>query len=160
VRGRDEIRPVPFVTLKSDHIAGGAFVAFGILVFALSGDLPFGTLSSPGAGMMPKLLIALMIVFGVALVLGAAASQPFATVDWSDSKHAFLVVIISAIAISLYQILGFIITMTLLVFALLVAVERKNLFRAAAYSIGLTMIAWWVFGTALKSPLETGILGF
>ena len=50
--------------------------------------------------------------------------------------------------------------MTLLVFTLLMVVERKNILRAAAYSIGLTMIAWWVFGTALKSPLETGILGF
>jgi tripartite tricarboxylate transporter TctB family protein len=160
MRVRDEISPVSFVTLKSDHIAGGVFVAFGILVFALSRDLPFGTLSSPGAGMMPKLLVGLMIVFGVALVLGAAASQPLAEIEWSDGLHALLVVIISAAAIAAYQKFGFIITMTLLVFTLLVAVERKNLLRAAAYSIGLTMIAWWVFGTALKSPLETGILGF
>jgi len=148
------------VTLRSDHIAGAVFVIFGVVVFVLSGDLPFGRLSAPGAGMMPKLLIVLMVAFGIALVLGAATSQPFAEIDWSDRTHALLVVVISAIAISLYQKLGFILTMTLLVFTLLVAVERKNLFRAAAYSLGLTMIAWWVFGTALKSPLETGILGF
>ena len=49
--------------------------------------------------------------------------------------------------------------MSLLVFTLLMVVERKNVLRAAAYSVGLTMIAWRVFGTALKSPLETGILG-
>lgn len=148
------------MTLRSDHIAGAAFVIFGVGVFGLSGDLPFGTLSSPGAGMMPKLLIALMIVFGVALVLGAAASTPLAEIEWSDGIHALLVVIISAAAIAAYQTLGFIVTMSLLVFTLLVAVERKNPLRAAAYSIGLTTIAWWVFGTALKSPLETGILGF
>jgi hypothetical protein len=148
------------VTLRSDHIAGAAFVLFGIAVLALSTDLPFGSLSAPGAGMMPKLLLGLMIVFGIALVFGAARSQPFADIDWGDGKHALMVVIISAIAISLYQTLGFVVTMTLLVFTLLMAVERKNILRAAAYSIGLTMIAWWVFGTALKSPLETGILGF
>jgi hypothetical protein len=148
------------VTLRSDHIAGAAFVLFGIAVLALSTDLPFGSLSAPGAGMMPKLLLGLMIVFGIALVFGAARSQPFADIDWGDGKHALMVVIISAIAISLYQTLGFVVTMTLLVFTLLMVVERKNILRAAAYSIGLTMIAWWVFGTALKSPLETGILGF
>ena len=148
------------MTLRSDHVAGAAFVAFGVIVFALSGDLPFGSLSSPGAGMMPKLLLVLMIAFGLALILSAASSQPFAAIDWSDGKHAILVVAISAVAISLYTTLGFIITMTMLVFTLLMVVERKNVFRAAAYSIGLTMIAWWVFGTALKSPLETGILGF
>lgn len=148
------------MTLRSDHIAGAAFVLFGIAVLALSTDLPFGSLSAPGAGMMPKLLLGLMIVFGIALVFGAARSQPFADIDWGDGKHALMVVIISAIAISLYQTLGFVVTMTLLVFTLLMVVERKNILRAAAYSIGLTMIAWWVFGTALKSPLETGILGF
>ena len=35
--------------LRSDHIAGGAFVAFGAVVLALSGDLPVGTLAFPGA---------------------------------------------------------------------------------------------------------------
>jgi Tripartite tricarboxylate transporter TctB family len=148
------------MTLRSDHIAGAVFVIFAILVFALSGDLPFGNLSSPGAGMMPKLMLALMIVFGIALMFYAGASPPLAKIDWSDRNHALLVVVISAIGISVYQWLGFIVTISLLVFTLLVVVERKNVFRAAAYSVGLTVIAWWVFGTALKSPLEAGILGF
>ena len=33
------------MTLRSDHIANAVFVVFAIAVFALSGDLPFGTLS-------------------------------------------------------------------------------------------------------------------
>jgi hypothetical protein len=99
-------------------------------------------------------------VFGVALVIGGAASQPFADIEWSDGAHALMVVAIAGIAITFYQTLGFILTMTLLVFTLLIVVERKPLLNAAAYSIGLTMLAWWLFGKALKSPLETGILGF
>src|SRR5262245_26535248 len=148
------------MTLRADHIAGAAFFVFSIAVFALSGDLPFGNLSSPGAGMMPKLVLALMLVFGIALIVGAKASAPLTEIDWSDRNHALLVVLIAAVATALYQRLGFILTMSLLVFTLLAVVERKNLLRAAAYSVGLTMIAWWVFGTALKSPLEKGILGF
>ncbi|HWP16101.1 MAG TPA: tripartite tricarboxylate transporter TctB family protein [Xanthobacteraceae bacterium] len=148
------------MTLRADHVTGAAFVVFALAVFAFSGDLPFGSLSSPGAGMMPKLLLALMIVFGIALIVGARASALLAEIDWSDRNHAFLVVLIAGIATVLYQPLGFILTMSLLVFTLLMVVERKNVLRAAAYSVGLTMIAWWVFGTALKSPLETGILGF
>jgi hypothetical protein len=147
-------------SLRSDHIAGAFFVVFAIIVFALSGDLPFGSLSSPGAGMMPKLLLVLMVLFGIALLFGATASQPFADIEWSDGSHALMVVVIAGIAITFYQTLGFILTMTLLVFALLIVVERKPVLNAVAYSLGLTMIAWWVFGKALKSPLETGILGF
>ena len=148
------------MTLRSDHVAGAAFIAFGILVFALSGDLPFGRLSAPGAGMLPKLLIGLMIAFGIALMAGAAASQPFAAIDWSERGHMLLVVLITAAAIALYQRLGFLITMSLLVFALLAVVERRNLLLAAAYGIALTLFAYWLFGKALKAPLERGILSF
>ena len=35
--------------IRSDHVAGGAFIALGILVFAIGTDLPFGSLSEPGA---------------------------------------------------------------------------------------------------------------
>jgi hypothetical protein len=146
--------------LRSDHVAGAAFIVFGILVFALSGDLPFGRLSAPGAGMMPKLLIGLMVAFGLALVLGAATSQPFAEIEWSDGKHALMVVVIAGAAVAAYQTLGFLITMSLLVFVLLVVIERQPLHYAAAYAIGLTVMAYWLFGKALKSPLEQGILGF
>jgi hypothetical protein len=71
-----------------------------------------------------------------------------------------MVVVIAAAATASYQWLGFIVTMSLLVFVLLVAIERRPLHYAAAYALALTGIAWWVFGKALKAPLETGILGF
>jgi tripartite tricarboxylate transporter TctB family protein len=148
------------MTLRSDHVAGAAFVVFGIVVFAFSGDLPFGRLSAPGAGMMPKLLILLMVGFGIALFAAATTSPPFAAIDWSDRGHALLVVAITAVAIALYQRLGFLVTMSLLVFALLAIVERRNLLLAAAYSVSLTLFAYWLFGKALKAPLEQGILGF
>ena len=148
------------MTLRSDHVAGAAFIAFGLLVFAISTDLPFGSLSMPGSGMMPKLVTGLMIAFGLALVIGAAASQPFAAIGWSDGSHALKVVVITAIAVASYQTLGFLVTMSLLVFVLLVVIERQPVHYAAAYAIALTGVAWWVFGKALKAPLETGILDF
>jgi hypothetical protein len=148
------------MTLRSDHVAGAAFIVLGILVFALSGDLPFGRLSAPGAGMMPKLVTGLMMAFALVLMLGAAQSQPFAAIDWSDRVHALLLLVIAAAAVSLYQRLGFLLTMPLLVFTLLVVVERRNVLHAAIYSVALTLFAWWLFGKALKAPLERGILGF
>ena len=56
--------------------------------------------------------------------------------------------------------LGFLITMSLLVFTLLTVVERRNVLIAAAYSVGLTLFAYWLFGKALKAPLERGLLWF
>jgi hypothetical protein len=146
--------------LRADHVAGGAFIALGIAVFAIGADLPFGNLSAPGAGMMPKLMAGLMMAFAAVLMLRANEGPPFASIDWSDRTHAALLVLITAIAISSYQWLGFLITMSLLVFALLVVVERRNVLIAAAYSVGLTLFAYWLFGKALKSPLERGLLWF
>jgi hypothetical protein len=148
------------VILRSDHVAGAAFVLFGLTVFLLSGDLPFGTLASPGAGMMPKLVIVLMVLFGLTLIANASSSQPFAAIEWDDMSHALKVVIITAAAVAAYQTLGFLVTMSLLVFVLLIAIERQPIHYSAAYAIGLTGMAWWVFGKALKAPLERGILGF
>ena len=146
--------------LKADHIVGGVFIAFGILIFAISGDLPFGTLSAPSAGMMPKLDAALMMLFAGLILLRAKESPPAASIDWSDRGHAALVLVITGVAVAAYQWAGFLITMAALVFVLLVVVERRNAFKAAAYSIGLTLFAYWLFGRALKSPLERGLLGF
>jgi len=99
--------------------------------------------------MMPKLLLVLMIVFGLVLVLSAGQSQPSrddrlerrrpCAAGRADRRPGDLGL----------PVLGFIVTMTLLVFTLLIAVERKNVLHAAAYSIGLTGVAWWC--SALRS---------
>jgi hypothetical protein len=148
------------MTLRSDHVAGAFFFLFGIFVFAISGDLPFGTITAPGAGMMPKLMAGLMMVFAVWVAANPSDSKPFIAIDWSDRWHAILVVLITCIAATVYRPLGFLITMALLVFALLVVVERRNIFIAAAYSIALTLFAYWLFGKALKAPLELGLFWF
>ena len=129
-------------------------------MFAISGDLPFGSVSAPGAGMMPKLAAGLMMLFAALIAARAASSLPMREVDWSDRRHAGQVVLITAVAVGSYQTLGFVITMTALVFALLVVVERRNVLAAVAYSAGLTLFTYWLFGKALNSPLERGLLWF
>ena len=148
------------MTLRTDHIAGGVFVAFGLLVLAVSGDLPFGTLSFPGAGMMPKLAAGLLILFGLVLVLSARDSAPLASVPWHDLTHAARVIAITAVAVALYQPLGFLVTMALLLFALIFGAERRNPLYAAAYAVGVVALTYVLFAVVLKTPLEGGVLGF
>jgi hypothetical protein len=129
-------------------------------MFAVSGNLPFGTLASPGAGMLPKLMIGLMMAFGLTLLVRAGDSPPFAGIVWSDLPHAVRVVAVAAAAIVLYENAGFIVTMAALLFGLTFVVERKPLLTAAAFSVGVTTFAYVLFNTLLKSPLPRGILGF
>jgi hypothetical protein len=139
--------------LRRDHVAGGAFVAAAAAVFAASGDLPVGTLASPGAGMMPKLVLGLMMLFGAILLIRANDSPPLAEIDWDDFVHAATVVSTTAIAIWLYTIAGFVISMSLLMIVLLFIVEKRALWRTLAVSIGVTVGCYLLFGTLLKSPL-------
>jgi hypothetical protein len=148
------------VILRRDHIAGAAFVIGGALVLALSSDLPIGSMAMPGAGMMPKLVLGLMMAFGLILIARAGASAALATLSWTDLPHAVRVVALTAAAVAFYTVLGFIITMSLLLFALLFAVERRPIVPAAAFSLGVTVFAYVLFGTLLKSPLPRGLIGF
>ena len=139
--------------LRRDHVAGGAFIVAAAAVFAASGDLPFGTLASPGAGMMPKLVLGLVMVFGAILFIRANDSPPFAEIKWDDFIHASTVVSTTAIAIWLYTTAGFVISMALLMIVLLFVVERRALWRTLIVSIGVTVGCYVLFGTLLKSPL-------
>lgn len=148
------------MTLRADHVAGAFFVGVGLLIIALSGDLPTGTLSLPGSGFMPKIVAVLTIFFGLVLTLRASESKVFATVPWSDAQHAALVVGITALGAVLYERLGFLTTNVLLILALLVIIERRRLLPAVIYSVGVVVVTYVLFVYALKTPLETGPFGF
>ena len=145
--------------LRADHVAGGVAIAAALAVLAVSGDLPFGTIAFPGAGMLPKLVCGLMILFGVLLIARAGQSPPFAEISWSDLPHAVRVLGVTAAAVALYTTLGFIITMSLLLFVL-IALEGRNLVAAAAFSLGISLSTYVLFTVALKTPLEQGLFGF
>ena len=148
------------MTLRADHVAGAAFVAFGLLVIALSGDLPMGELSMPGAGFLPKILAGFTIAFGVVLIARAGESKPFAEVEWSDAKHAAAVTLIAAVAVYFFETLGFLTSMVAMMFVLLVAIERRPLPYAVLYSLGVVGITYLTFVYVLKTPLVTGPFGF
>ena len=149
----DDERSGQRMILRRDHLAGGAFIVGGAFVFAMSGDLPFGTLASPGAGMMPKHVLGLLMAFGAMIVARAGESPPLAEVDWGDFRHAATVVVVAAIATALYTTIGFILSISLLMIVLLYFVERRSLWMTLVVSLGVTMGSYYLFNTLLKSPL-------
>ena len=148
------------MTLRADHVAGAAFIAFGLLVLALSGDLPMGQLSMPGSGFLPKILAGFTIAFGIALVIRAGESKPFAELEWTDMVHAAAVTVITGVAIYYFEALGFATTMVAMMLVLLVGVERRPVLHAVLYSVGVVGLTYMTFVYVLKTPLVTGPFGF
>lgn len=146
--------------LRSDHVAGAFFVAIGLLVAALSGDLPVGQLSMPGAGFLPLIIAVLIVLFSGSLFLRARESPAFSEIAWDDGRHALQVIVITAVSISLYVVFGFIITMILMMIALTAVIERRNILRAGAYSVCVVLVTYVTFSHVLKAPLPPGVLGY
>ena len=141
------------MSLRSDHVAGAAFVVFGGLVIALSGDLPVGQLSMPGSGFLPMIVAVLTIIFGLALIVRGKESATFSDLGWQDAKHAAMVTVITAVAIALYEHLGFFFTMLLMMIALLIVIERRNPIRAGIYCVSIVLFTYVSFVYGLKTPL-------
>ncbi len=146
--------------IHRDHVAGGAFIVLGALVLAASGDLPFGTLASPGAGMLPTLLTVLMMGFGFVIVVQGHGSPLLAEADWSDLAHAARVVAAVAAAAWLLVPLGFVITAPLLLLGLMLVVERRPLLPVLAFSIAAPGLFYALIALLLRTPLPRGPLGF
>ena len=100
--------------------------------FALSGDLPTGSLSMPGSGFLPKILAGLTDrVRYRAGRAGARKPGRSPSSNGATSNTPALVVAITAAGIAVFDWLGFLITMVVLMFALLIVIERRNVLYAA-----------------------------
>ena len=146
--------------VRRDHVAGVAMLAFCALVLALGNELPFGTMASPGPGMMPVLSVAFMALFTAVLLIRSGSSPPVATIAWDDFPHALRVIAAVAATAAVYTTLGFAITFGLLLIGLLYGVERMPIVPSLAIGIGATGGAYLVLGKLLKTPLPIGIFGF
>jgi putative tricarboxylic transport membrane protein len=148
------------MTIRQDHVAGLALLIFGAVVLALGWHLPFGTPASPGPGMLPFLVVGLMMALAFLMLLQAGSSPPIATVQWDDLPHALRVMAIAVVAVALYEPVGFIITMTLMMFILLFPIERQKLLTSALVAVGMTVGAYFLIAELLKTPLPMGLLGY
>ncbi len=146
--------------LRRDHVVGVVLLAVAALTTLASGDLRAGTLGSPGPGMLPYIALGCIALFASALLLGARESPPFAETEWSDLPHAISVAAAALLAVAFYEKLGFLITMTALIFGVLALIERVALWRAALYALAVTLGAKLLLTTLLKSPLPQGPFGF
>ena len=65
---------------------------------------------------------------------------------------------VTGAAAALYTTLGFVLTMILMLFVLIYAIERRPLRVALAIAIPVPIVIYLVFEHALKTPLERGLL--
>ena len=147
------------MTLRADHVAGAFFVGVGAAGHRAERRPADGHAVAAGLRLHAEDHRRADDFLRAGAGLACAREQAFATLQWPDAKHAALVVAITALASALYEWLGFLTTNILLMFALLVVIERRKLLPAAVYSVGVVVVTYVLFVYLLKTPLQTGPFG-
>jgi len=144
--------------LTTDRAAGAALVVIGLVAVWESRRFPLGSLHRPGPAYMPTLL-ALLIVFGIAVALMGSRSQRLSEVGWHEWRHA--VGIFAACAFSAWGLdhLGYRITMAAVLVFLLLVLERKGVILTALLTVAIAWGSFLLFDTLLRVPLPRGPFG-
>jgi hypothetical protein len=150
--------------LTTDRVAGGALFAIGVFVICESllsrRRLPLGTLHTPGPAYVPVVLALLLVVFGLVVVLLGARAPRLASVGWREWRHAAGIFVACAFCAFALERLGYRLTMTFAVLALLAVVERRGLLFSVLFAVGLAFGTFFLFDTVLRTPLPRGAFGF
>lgn len=165
---------------RGDYVGALILVALGATFAAFSVD--YGILGEGariGPGFVPCVVGLLLIVFGATIgwetwqsrVQAAAtnlesdtpsdATINNATTDdappHNTTKAVTLIFTLLFVAVILAPILGFLLTFTILVFAILAGVEREHIGFSFAISLGIGLLAWLVFYKFMGIRLPMGI---
>jgi putative tricarboxylic transport membrane protein len=143
-----------------DRVAGAALLLFALYVMWEDRVLPLGTYHKPGPGYMPLLLAIILAAAGLLTLLTGGASPSFASLEWTEWRHAFAILAGCAFTALALERLGYRLTVILLVGLLLSLVERRRPVTVIAMALGLSLGTYYVFCTLLQVPLPLGPGGF
>jgi putative tricarboxylic transport membrane protein len=146
--------------LTRDRVAGAVIVLFSLYVMWEDRALPLGTYHKPGPGFMPMLLAVILAVAGLLIVLTGGTSPPFASLAWTEWRHALAILAGCGFTALALERLGYRLTVTLLVGFLLSVVERRRPVTVIAMALALSLGTFYVFCTLLQVPLPLGPGGF
>jgi putative tricarboxylic transport membrane protein len=146
--------------LTRDRVAGVALCLFAAAVMWEDRAFPLGTITKPGPGYMPMLLAGILAAMGVLVIWTGGRSPAWASLDWSEWRHAVAILAACAFAGLALDRIGYRLTVIVLVSFLLWVVERKRPAVTVATALGLSLGTFYVFSTLLRVPLPLGPGGF
>ena len=146
--------------MTTDRVSGSVLVAFALLVIWESRHLPLGTFRQPGPAYVPVLLAALLLIFGVFLILTASRAPRLSTIRWSEWRHALAILGACVFAVFGIERLGYRLTVLLVLGFLVKIVEKRGWAVSVVFALTLAFGSFFLFYTLLRVPLPQGPLGF
>ena len=145
--------------LRSDAVAGGVLVLVALVVGWQNHAYPIGSLAEPGPGYMPLLIACALGVFGLLIMLRAGGSPLFNTLEWSEARRGFVMLVACGVATFALERIGYRLSMIALLAFMLGVVERKRPVPTVLVALGFSFLSYFLFATLLKVQLPTGPWG-
>jgi hypothetical protein len=148
---------MPGVLASKDFWSGVMLIAIGVAAVVIARDYPFGTTLRMGPGYFPTMLGAILVVFGLYLVVQGLRSTDTLEGNWS--ARALVVVPLSLVLFGvLMDRAGFIPALAVLVFGSASAGPEFKPTEVALLTVVLTVfcVAVFIWGLGLPYPLLAG----
>ena len=151
---------VPQRGLRGDHLAGAVLIAVAAFVAWENRAYPLGSLASPGPGSVPLMLAVILGCLGLLIILRGGASPLLNSIDWSESRRGFVLLIACGVATFALERIGYRLSMIALLVFILGVVERRKALPTALVALGFAFGSYFMFATLLQVQLPLGPGGF
>jgi hypothetical protein len=94
------------------------------------------------------------------VMAGGAGAASVASLGWSEWRHAVAILGACVFMALALERLGYRLTIVVVLFGLLGALERKRWLVAAGFAIGFAWGTYFLFNTLLRVPMPQGPFGF
>jgi hypothetical protein len=142
---------------KKDFWAGMMFLGIGAGAMITSRSYPFGTTLRMGPGYFPTLLGAILVLFGIYVVVRGLRSDEKIQGNWS--VRALIVLPLSMVLFGLLmELAGFIPALTALIFVSVASGREFKFMEVLLLTVflGVLSVAMFIWGLGLPYPLIKG----
>jgi hypothetical protein len=148
------------MTIKSDQVSGLMLVALALYVGWENRAYPVGSLQEPGPGYLPLLLVVALGALGVLIALWGYRSAPLASLKWTETTRAVLILVACGVAALMLERIGYRLTVIALLIFFLGVLERKGPVMVGLVSLGFSLASYYVVADLLHVPLPRSPWGF
>jgi len=151
-----------------DTITAIFWTVLGVTIAVWSSTFPFGNLEDPGPAYFPAALGLIIAVIGILLLVREKKAEKPKTLRPLEPRVSHgpavrrVVLYLAAMALSavLFEVLGFVLTMFLMILFMMRTIAPQGWRTALFYSLISALGSLFVFRILLKTQLPGGFLGF
>ncbi len=151
-----------------DAIMSIFWIVLGVTIAVWSSTFPFGNLEDPGPAYFPAALGIIIALFGALLLIQARrakeakVSRPVESAASRRRAVHRVVLYLAGMTLSavLFEVLGFVLTMFLMILFMMRTIAPQKWNTALFYSLISALGSFFVFRILLKTQLPGGFLGF